>query len=46
MASKVCTLNGVNQETANFDDCVGGGVVTDFGVPYDFNSIMHYGLTE
>ena len=32
------------QETANFDDCVSENIVTDYGLPYDWNSIMHYDL--
>jgi hypothetical protein len=28
----------------NFDNCVGGGKVENYGTPYDFNSIMHYSL--
>ena len=38
--------SGVSQETANFDNCVGSAIVTDYGVGYDFNSIMHYSLTR
>ena len=45
-ASKICTRTGFTQSTASFDDCVRGGIVTDYGVGYDFNSVMHYGLTE
>ena len=45
-ASKICDISGFTQKTASFDDCVRGDVVTDYGVEYDFTSIMHYGLTE
>ncbi len=27
---------------SELDDCVSGSVVEDFGLPYDFDSIMHY----
>ena len=39
-----CSTDGVTQETANFDNCVDGTVVTNFGTEYDWNSIMHYDL--
>jgi len=45
-AATRCTTSGVSQETANFDNCVGSAIVTDYGVGYDFNSIMHYSLTS
>ena len=45
-AATPCTTSGVSQETANFDNCVGSAIVTDYGVGYDFNSIMHYSLTR
>ena len=40
--TKICNSSGQTQETANFDDCVSGAVVTAYSAPYDFNSIMHY----
>ena len=30
--------------SAYYGDCVSGNTVTDFGVGYDFKSVMHYGL--
>ena len=39
-----CDRFGVSQETADFSNCVTGDTVTDFGVGYDFKSVMHYGL--
>jgi len=40
-----CSEEGVTQDTANFDNCVSGLIVEDFGVGYDKDSIMHYGIT-
>merc|ERR1712172_267047 len=40
-----CTEEGQVQDTANFDNCVSGMIVEDFGVGYDKDSIMHYGIT-
>jgi len=40
-----CTEEGQVQDTANFDNCVSGLIVEDFGVGYDKDSIMHYGIT-
>ena len=34
------------QAEADFSSCVDGTVVTNYGTPYDFESVMHYGLTE
>ena len=39
-----CTTDGKTQENQNFDDCVSGEVVTDFGTNYDWESVMHYDL--
>ena len=39
-----CSTAGKKQENYNFDDCVSGNIVTAFGLPYDWNSVMHYGL--
>jgi len=40
-----CKEDGQVQATANFDNCVSGMIVDDFGVGYDKDSIMHYGIT-
>ena len=46
-AATFCTLEGVTQTTVNFDNCVRhDAIVKDYGVEYDFNSIMHYELTR
>ena len=34
-----------NETSADFENCVSGEVVQDYGIPYDFESIMQYGLT-
>merc|ERR1740128_345641 len=39
-----CDDAGVVQATANFSKCVSGDTVTDYGVGYDFSSVMHYDL--
>ena len=39
-----CSEDGMYQSNAYFGDCVSGDTVTDFGVGYDFKSVMHYGL--
>ena len=39
-----CNSTGVAQAEADFSNCVDGTVVTNYGTPYDFESIMHYGL--
>ena len=39
-----CDSTGVAQAEADFSNCVDGTVVTNYGTPYDFESIMHYGL--
>ena len=36
-------MEGQSQSNAYFGDCVSGGTITDVGVGYDINSIMHYG---
>jgi len=41
-----CSKEGVSQATADFSDCVSGNIVTDFGVGYDFKSVMHYPLNS
>ena len=41
-----CDASGVAQAEADFSSCVDGTVVTNYGTPYDFESVMHYGLTE
>ena len=43
---KTCPIDttGMSQETADFSDCVGESVVTNYGTPYDFTSIMQYEL--
>ena len=45
-AASKCLTNRVNQETANFDNCVAGDVFMNSTAPYDFNSIMHYDLKK
>ena len=39
-----CNSTGVKQAEADFSDCVSGETVMDFGVGYDFKSVMHYPL--
>jgi hypothetical protein len=34
----------ISDGPTNFDNCVRGEKVENYGTPYDFNSIMHYGL--
>ena len=41
-----CSTVGVDQETANFDNCVSGDVLMNYTAQYDINSIMHYDLKE
>jgi len=41
---KKCNSTGVIQAEADFSDCVSGDTVMDFGVGYDFKSVMHYDL--
>ena len=43
-ATPKCDSTGVAQAEADFSNCVDGRVVTNYGTPYDFESIMHYGL--
>ena len=45
-ATPRCDASGVAQAEADFSSCVDGTVVTNYGTPYDFESVMHYGLTE
>ena len=40
--TKRCNNDDVAQNEADFSDCVGGRVVTNYGTPYDWDSIMHY----
>ena len=43
-SSAICRTSGVSQEDADFDNCLKNKIATDYGVGYDFTSIMHYGL--
>ena len=38
-----CDATGLTQPTS-FANCVDGRKVANYGTPYDFNSIMHYGV--
>ena len=37
-----CNNKDVKQEEADFTNCVDGTVTTNYGTPYDWDSIMHY----
>lgn len=39
-----CSIEGVSLATADFSNCVSGNIVEDYGVGYDKDSIMHYGI--
>ena len=39
--SEICTYDNVTEETANFDSCVSGSIITDYGVPYDYYSVSN-----
>ena len=39
-------VSGMSQASADFSNCVDGSVVSNYGTPYDFESMMHYGLDE
>ena len=45
-AATKCDTTGATQATLNFDNCVSGDVLEFYGTAYDWNSIMHYGLSE
>ena len=39
-----CYLNWSYTEPKDYSNCVDGRVVESFGVPYDFDSMMHYSI--
>jgi len=38
-----CSKEGQEQSTADFSNCVSSKTLEDYGLEYDFESIMHYG---
>ena len=38
-----CDATGLTKPTS-FANCVDGRKVANYGTPYDFNSVLHYGV--